>query len=178
MKHLVAIGILLMALVATATTVKPMTVEELTSAATIIVEGKVTDSWSTWNAQHTLIYTFTHVRVTKTLKGKPEATITVKQLGGSSGGYTQKVAGVDPMHAGENSVLFLRPSAARDGTMVVVGLMQGNFRIARDTRSGNLIANNGVADVHQSTAVGVTEYHGAKLTVRQLEARIRRAANE
>ncbi|MGZ4789045.1 MAG: hypothetical protein ACXVZV_13185 [Terriglobales bacterium] len=178
MKHLLAILTLLIAMVATATTVKPMTVEELTSSATTIVEGQVTDSWSTWNAQHTLIYTFTHVRVAKTLKGKSEETITVKQLGGSAGGYTQKVAGVHPMRTSDNAVLFLRPSEARDGTMVVVGLMQGNFRVERDARSGTVVVDNGVADVHQSTPTGVSDYRGAKLTLRQLEARVRQAANE
>ncbi len=178
MKRLLTVLTLLVAGIAFATTVKPMTIEELTSSATMIVEGQITDSRSIWNAQHTLIYTFTHVRVSKTLKGKADETITVKQLGGSAGGYTQKVAGVHPMHSGDNAVLFLRPSEAHDGTMVIVGLMQGNFRIERDTKTGRVIVNNGVADVHQSTATGISNYNGAKLTLRQLEERVRQTGNE
>lgn len=178
MKRLLCLASLLIVTIATATTVKPMTVEELTAAATNIVEGQVTDTWATWNPQHTLIYTFTHLRVSKTLKGKSDEVVTIKQLGGSAGGYTQKVAGVHPMRTGDAAVLFLRPSEARDGTMVIIGLMQGNFRIERETRSGAAVVNNGVADVHQSTVAGVSDYRGAKLTLRGLESRVRKAANE
>jgi hypothetical protein len=163
---------------AAATTVKPMTVEELTSAATTIVEGQVTDTWSAWNPQHTLIYTFTRVRISKALKGRPDETVIVKQLGGSAGGYTQKVAGVHPMRSGDTAVLFLRPSEARDGTMVVVGLMQGSFRIERETKTGSVVVSNGVADVHQSTTAGVSDYKGTKLALRELESRVRKAAND
>ena len=159
------------------TTVKPMSIEDLTTAATTIVEGQAAESWSTWNPQHTLIYTFTRVRVSKTLKGSNDGIVLLKQLGGSAGGYTQKVAGVHPLMDGDQAVLFLRPSETRDGTMVIVGLMQGNFRIQRETKSGAVLVNNGVNDVQQSTTTGVTEYRGAKLTLRQLEARVRRAIN-
>ncbi len=160
-----------------ATTVKPMSIEELTSAASMIVEGQAAESWSAWNPQHTLIYTFTRVRVAKTLKGTAEGIVLVKQVGGSAGGYTQKVAGVRPLLDGDQSVLFLRPSEARDGTMVIVGLMQGHFHVERESKSGSVVVNNGVEDVQQSTTTGVTEYRGAKLTLRQLEARVRRAIN-
>ena len=170
--------ILLFAALATATTVKPMSIEELTSAATNVIEGQAVDSTSIWNPQHTLIYTFTRVRVSKTLKGKSDDIITIKQLGGHAGGYTQKVAGVHAMQAGDYSVLFLRPSEARDGTMVIVGLMQGNFRIERQAKTGSVVVNNGVGDVHQSMATGVSDFRGAKLTLRQLETRVRKAANE
>lgn len=176
MKRLLALAVLWCAVIAAATTVTPMSIEELTSAAPTIVEGQATESWSAWNPQHTLIYTFTRVRVSKTLKGKTESTVLVKQLGGSAEGYTQKVAGVHPMRTGDAAVLFLRPSEARDGTMVIVGLMQGNFRIERDASGGSAVVNNGVPDVRQSTSGEITEYRGAKLTLRQLETRIRRAA--
>jgi hypothetical protein len=160
---------------AAATTVKPMSIEDLAAASSAIVEGQATDSWSSWNPQHTLIYTFTRVRVSKTLKGSAGETILLKQLGGSAGGYTQKIAGVHPMRTGDASMLFLRPSEARDGTMVIVGLMQGNFHIEKEARTGAPVVNNGAGDVHQFSAGGVTEYRGAKLTLRQLESRVRKA---
>lgn len=170
--------VLLSAAIAVATTIRPMSIEELTTSASLIVEGQATESWSSWNAQHSLIYTFTRVRVSKTLKGRADETVLVKQLGGSANGYTQKVAGVHPIQAGDEAVLFLRPSEARDGTMVIVGLMQGNFRIERASASGAATVNNGVTDVHQSTSGAVTEYRGAKLTLRQLESLVRKAAND
>lgn len=176
MKRLLVMLMLFAAAIVTATTVKPMTIEELTSAANTIVEGQAAESWSGWNPQHTLIYTFTRFHVAKTLKGKAADTILIKQLGGSAEGYTQKVAGVHPMRSGDAAVLFLRPSEARDGTMVIVGLMQGNFRIERESTSGSTVVNNGVPDVHQSTSGEIAEFRGAKLTLRQLESRIRKAA--
>lgn len=176
-RALIILIALLGASTASATTVKPMSIEDLTAAASMIVEGQAVESWSAWNPQHTLIYTFTRVRVAKTLKGNNDGIVLLKQIGGSAGGYTQKVAGVRPLMDGDRSVLFLRASEARDGTMVIVGLMQGNFRIERETKSGAVVVNNGVEDVQQSTGAGVTEYRGAKLTLRQLEARVRRAMN-
>lgn len=176
MRRLFVLLAMLMAMAASATTVKPMTIEELTAAAPLVVEGQAAESWSAWNAQHSLIYTFTRVRVTKTLKGVPEETVLLKQMGGSANGYTQRVAGVNAMKPGDLSVLFLRPSEANDGTMVIVGLMQGNFRIAREATTGSTVVNNGVNDVHQSSTQGVTRYRGAKMTLRQLEARVQKAA--
>jgi hypothetical protein len=176
-KRLLVLAVLLCAAIASATTIKPMSIEDLSTAASAIVEGQAAESWSTWNPQHSLIYTFTRVRVSKTLKGSNDGTILLKQLGGSAGGYTQKVAGVHALMTGDQAVLFLRPSEAHDGTMVIVGLMQGNFRIERETKTGAVVVNNGVNDVHQSTSTGVTEYRGAKLTLKQLETRVRRAIN-
>lgn len=176
MRRLFALLLVCMAIAAPATTVKPLTIEELTDSASLIVEGQATQSWSTWNAQHSLIYTFTRVRVTKTLKGNSAESVVVKQVGGTANGYTQRVAGVNPMKPGDVSVLFLHPSEAHDGTMVVVGLMQGNFRIEREAQTGSTVVNNGVNDVHQSSSGGVTQYHGAKMTLHQLEARVQKAA--
>lgn len=179
MKRLFILATMLIAMAASATTVKPLSIEELTASASLIVEGQATQSWSTWNTQHSLIYTFTRVRVTKTLKGASADTVLlVKQMGGTANGYTQRVAGVNPMKPGDVSVLFLRPSEAHDGTMVVVGLMQGNFRIEREAQTASMVVNNGVGDVHQSSAESLTQYRGAKMTLRQLEARVQKATNE
>jgi len=164
--------------IAAATTVRPMSIEDLTSGATTIVEGQASDSWSGWNPQHTLIYTFTRFRVSRTLKGTADQTVLVKQLGGNAGGYTQKVAGVRALQPGDSSVLFLRPSESRDGTLVIVGLMQGNFRIEREARTGRTVVTNGVADVHEMNANGISEYRGAKMSLQQLEARVRKVAGE
>jgi len=175
-RRLFALLMLLLTIAASATTVKPLTIEELTIAASVVVEGQAAESWSSWNAQHSLIYTFTRIRVTKTLKGQPSEAVVLKQVGGSASGYTQRVAGVNPMKAGDVSVLFLRPSGANDGTMVIVGLMQGNFRVELEAASGSTVVNNGVGDVHQPTVQGVTQYRGAKMTLRQLETRVQKAA--
>src|SRR3954464_4394864 len=144
MKKFLAFSLFLFAWAAQATMVKPMSVEDLTSAASAVVEGQATESWTSWNAEHSRIYTFTRVQVARTLKGSTAQTLVVKQLGGSADGYTQHVSGVRAMQTGEDALLFLRASDAHDGTMVIVGLMQGHFRLLRDDASGSKVVSNGV----------------------------------
>lgn len=177
MKWMLIALVCMAACIAQATMVKPMSVEELTSEASTVIEGQAVETWTSWNATHSRIYTFTRVRVSKTLKGSPSETVVVKQLGGSADGYTQHVSGVRAMQTGEDALLFLRPSEAHDGTMVVVGLMQGHFRFARDTQTGSTIVNNGVmgAEEMQSNSRTVRPYRGSALTLAQMEARVKKA---
>src|ERR1700674_5765152 len=101
----------------TATTIVPVSVERLTGESSHVVEGQASQSWSQWNPQHSLIFTYTRFQVARTLKGQAPATIVVKQPGGSAEGYTQKIAGVRHWRAGDQAVLFLRPSQDMDGTL-------------------------------------------------------------
>ncbi len=161
-----------------ATTVRPMSVEDLTGAAEIVVHAHATAAWSQWNPEGTLIFTYTRFQVEETLKGTAGDVITVKQLGGSAGGYTQRVAGVRPWSLGESAILFLRSSEARDNTVVVVGLMQGDFRI-HASASGEILANNGVPQTshndvsafHPATGE-IGAYTGSQLTLSDLKRRI------
>ncbi len=170
------VAILAWAAAAWATTVIPMSIEELTRAASNIVEARAVSSRSAWNPQHSLIYTYTTYQVTRTLKGEAAATIVVKQLGGSAGGYTQKVAGVHHAQEGEDALLFLRPSVAADSTYVVVGLIQGNFRVFHDA-AGQTRVSNGITGAQQweRGSGRVSEFAGASMNIEDAEARIRRA---
>src|SRR3954471_12066643 len=111
---------------ALATSVVPIAVEELARRADSVVEARAVASWSQWESDH-LIYTYTRFAVSRALKGGAAGSVVVRQMGGSAGGYTQKVVGIRHWTPGEEAVLFLRPSEARGGVMAVVGLMQGNF---------------------------------------------------
>jgi hypothetical protein len=181
------IAILTLGTLLSATTVIPMSVEELTSAATHIVRAHAIDSHSAWNDQHSAIYTYTRFQIDETIKGSPDAVITVKQLGGSAGGYTLHVAGVHPWSNAESAVLFLRVSEEHDGTFSIVGLMQGDFRLRR-SGTGEMTADNGLqasarmymspaGDVHAySPATNqLTAYSGSRLTLTELESRVRTA---
>ena len=159
-----------------ATMVVPISVEELTRRASDVVEVTAVTSWSSWNPQHTLIYTYTQVQVTQNLKGSSR-TITVKQLGGTVGGVTQKVAGVRQFQTGERALLFLRLSDAGDGTRVVVGLMQGNFRIARSS-TGEMVAGNGVSGVHSLQQGKVEHFAGSSMRLADLESMVRGAVTK
>lgn len=159
-----------------ATTIIPMSVEELTRGASFVVEAHAADAWTDWNAERTVIYTYTRFSVSRSLKGSPASSIVVKQAGGTKDGLKQILFGVRHFQVGENAVLFLRPSEARDGTLVVVGLMQGNFRTIH-TSSGQTLVTNGVSDAHALTSGGkITPFGGANLTLQELESRVLKAA--
>ena len=171
------VAVVLFTIATFATMVKPMSVEDLAKNSSAVIEGQAVESWTSWNAEHTRIYTYTRVKVSQALKGSQSDTVVVKQIGGSAGGYTQHVAGVQHMTNGEKAMLFLRPSEAHDGTMVVVGLMQGHFRIARDRNTGAAMVTNGVLGAEEISGQTVQSYRGAKLTLNAMEARVRKAVS-
>src|SRR3954465_3004164 len=104
-----------------ATTIVPMSVEKLTANSTDVVEAPAIDARLSWDADRTKIYTYTRFEVRRTLKGTAPNVITVKQMGGHADGYTQKVSGVRHWQPGDEAVLFLQPSTANDGTLIVTG---------------------------------------------------------
>jgi hypothetical protein len=168
--------LLLIAAAAMATVVKPMSVEELTAKSSVVLVGQATQTWTAWNPQHTRIYTYSRVKASSALKGAQPDTVVVKQIGGSADGYTQHIAGVQAMRTGEKAVLFLRLSEARDGTYVIVGLMQGHFRIARDSATGQTVVSNGVMGAEEISGQTVKSYRGARLSLSEMESRVRKAA--
>lgn len=163
------------AIAASATTIVPMSIEELTRASSSVVEAHALRSWTSWNPQHTLIYTYTTFRVSRTLKGGAENEVTVKQPGGTADGYTQKVSGVRQFQEGEDTLLFLRPSVAADGSQVVVGLMQGNFRVAHMV-TGEALVSNGVGEAQQYDRGRIQTFTGSSMRLADAEARIAKAA--
>lgn len=179
-RWLTFVGSLAPTLLVSATTIIPMSVEQLASKATAVVEAQAISSESRWNAEHTRIYTYTKFRLAKTLRGYAARLITVKTWGGSAEGYTQKIAGVRASWPeGERAVLFLRPSLEHDGTMVVVGLMQGDFRVLEE--NGTTFVSNGVGAGEMVEALNpatqsIEHYTGAKMTIDQLEQRVRNSS--
>ena len=172
-------GLLVAPFLASATTIIPLSVEEMTTKSTHVLRGNATETWTAWNPQHTLIYTYTKFEVTKSLKGQVQQTVTVKQMGGRVGNTVQKVAGVRHFRPGEQDVLFLQPSKDHDGTFIVTGLMQGNFLVRRSA-SGQMLVSNGVPEVSKVEAQSgvISGYRGTTSTVDELENRIRKAVQQ
>ncbi len=161
-----------------ATTIRPMSVDRLTQLASAIVEAQATQTWSQWNAEHTQIYTYTRLTVTRTLKGQQTSSILVKQIGGTVGQIKEVAYGVRHFQPGDHAFLFLEPSAENDGTMRIVGLMQGNFIIYK-TQAGETKVSNGVPNVTvQSTSGQLTPYTGSHLSLNELETRVTKAVNQ
>lgn len=166
--------VLCLGLAAGATTVIPMSVERLTRASSEVVRARAVQSWSAWNSTHTRIFTYTRFALLQRLKGQTPSTFVVKQMGGSAGGYSQHVAGVRHFATGEETLLFLHPSQAADGTLVVTGLMQGNFRVTRSA-SGEPVVNNGVPGVHSfdPRSKQLASYSGSRMRLSEVESRVK-----
>ena len=162
---------------ASATTVIPMSVEDLTNASEHVVQARAVEQWSEWSPNHGLILTFTRFQVIKTLKGAVPATFVVKQLGGQVANQRTHVAGVRYFSSNEEAVLFLHPAMAKDSTYVITGLMQGNFHV--DRSGGAATVTNGVPGAHTlSTAShSVSGYQGSHMTLDELQTRVRQAVS-
>lgn len=172
-----SICLLLVSAVAVATTVIPMSVEKLAQSSSHVLEGAAIANWSEWNPQHNLIYTFTKFRVGNSWKGQAPSVIVVKQPGGTVGDTTERVYGVRYLRPGERSVLFLRPSDERDGTLIITGLVQGNFRV-RTSQTGEQVVSNGAPEV-TAYSVGnreVSTFTGNRMRLDELKARVEKAA--
>ena len=82
--------------------------------ATLIVEGSVTDQYSFWNDEHTVIYTANKVHVYKLFKGQEVSKdIEVITQGGTVGNKCLKVSDVLELRKGETGMFFLYENALR-----------------------------------------------------------------
>jgi hypothetical protein len=171
------LAFLLLSTAALATTVVPMSVERLTHASTHVLLATAQESWTQWNADHTMIFTLTKFKVSRALKGQASSEVVVKQMGGRAGAYEQKVAGVRHWQSGDEAMLFVHPSTAGDGTLVVTGLMQGNFSVVPSTAGTEKMVSNGVVGVESldSQNGNVEHFSGAKMPLSRLESLVREA---
>ena len=112
---------------ADATRVRAMTTDQLVDRSALIVEGRVLSQQVIWDAERQRIYTDSVVLVSQTHLGVAPRSLTVRQIGGTLGQTTQKVAGVQPLPAGMEVLLFLRTDGVR---FYVTGLSQGRYRVA------------------------------------------------
>jgi hypothetical protein len=122
----------LMAASASATTLMRMSLDQLAEASTEIVRGRVISQETLWNPGHTRIYTYTTLALEQSYKGNPPSSLVVQQPGGRIGKVQVFVAGTVQFHAQVGYVLFLERSAVGSSKFLLVGMMQGAYRIYRD----------------------------------------------
>ena len=119
-----------------ATTMIRQGLDKLTAANEAVVQGRVVDIHSYWNAEHTMIMTDVRVRVAEMLKGDRAAReVTFTLLGGTVGDVTTLIIGGPDLVPGSDYVLFLnRERLHGDHELLTVrDLVQGAFEI---TESG------------------------------------------
>jgi hypothetical protein len=118
------------------TTLRQLTLQQLTQASTAIIRGHPIAQESRWNDAHTEIDTFTTFAVESVVKGKVGQAVVVKQPGGTVGNFHVRVPGVVHFVPEASYVLFLEPSRDNPARYLVVGMMEGAYRIYRDPQTG------------------------------------------
>lgn len=171
---------------ARATVMVPMTLEELTADAVLVVRGRVVGRDAAWDRAHERIYTTARLVVTETVLDRQksdEREVLVRSLGGEVGEIGMKVAGSPQLGIGEDVLLFLRVDPAEPSTFAVVGMNQGRFDV-RPGPDGQLVARaslEGIA-LAQRGGDGVLRVAGKDADPRalpytELKARVRAASS-
>ena len=123
---------LLMAGVASSTTVIPPTFETLVSSANTIFVGEVMDVRSEWISTRDgrAIITKVTFKVEDVWKGAAGAVTQLEFLGGTVGETTMEVVGMPAFREGQRSVLFVSGDAK--AVSPLVGFWHGRMRVERD----------------------------------------------
>ncbi|MGD2115943.1 MAG: hypothetical protein PVG07_12865 [Acidobacteriota bacterium] len=126
----------ILALPASASTFVAMDEQELVAASATVVEGRVLEVHSFWNADGTAILTEATVRVTDVVAGRAADVVTVRTFGGRVGDHVIEAHGFPTFQQGERALLFLQGGA--DGTLRVTGYQLGHYRVRSDERGRKL----------------------------------------
>lgn len=125
-------GLVLIAVVARATTLSRLKLDDLAQESTAVARLRCLGAKSLWDQGE--IWTETKFEVIQREKGSLPGIVTVRMLGGNVGHLHSHVDEVPAFRTGEEVYLFLW---GRDGERYqVMGWSQGTFRIARNPNSG------------------------------------------
>lgn len=126
------VGVALIAITASATTLARLNLEDLAFESTAVARLRCLGAASFWD--HGEILTETRFAVLEREKGALPGFVTVQTIGGRVGNLHSHVDEVPAFQRGEEVYLFLW---SRGGEPYhVLGWSQGTFRILRDPRSG------------------------------------------
>jgi hypothetical protein len=128
---------------ATASTFLKVDVPTLRGMSEAVVQAKVVDVQSAWNAEGTAVFTHVTLEVTGRLHGSADEQIVVRVPGGTVGGFTSVMEGAPVFQVGDHVVAFV--ARWHDGVPMVAGYAQGLSRVKSD-KLGNLMLEGGVAD--------------------------------
>lgn len=117
---------------AAATTVAPLSTEQMVDASDAIVRGTVTDVWTSLDGGH--INTHVTVQVERVLKGRAASSVEVVVPGGAIDGVLASVAGAPRYSTGERVLLLL--AARNDGSYLNVALSGGKYTIKQNPSDG------------------------------------------
>ena len=113
----------------------PLGIARMSELATQVVAGTIEKMESTWNHDHSRIYTRVTMRVERVLSGQAGRRIVFRIPGGTVGDTTVMVSEMPHFRVGEDTVVFLRGSRGRLPS--VLGGTEGKMPLSR-TDDGSL----------------------------------------
>jgi hypothetical protein len=136
---------------ASATSVLPLSLEQLSTRASLIFYAEVISNHTRLDESSGRIATFTEFNIIELIKGETKTTHTIKQIGGYDPISKTRlfIHGVPTFQVGRTYVLFL-PTESTLGFSSPLGLFQGSYRVK--TINGEKIVSNG-RNLDESTSV-------------------------
>ncbi|MEP6782580.1 MAG: hypothetical protein ABI983_02860 [Acidobacteriota bacterium] len=122
---------------ADATTVVPLSFEQLVNESAAVVYGRVSDVRPQWTADRRFIESVVSVQVITRMKGSAGETIAFTVPGGQIGRYLNFIPSSPVFASGDLAVFFLTSHGAR--LPVTTGFTQGIYRVQRDANSGSML---------------------------------------
>jgi len=123
-----AVTLALCAVALPAATLERLSLDDMITKSTVIVRGKVLNSYTASSGP--MIYTHYRVQVSETLKGSSTGAVDIQMPGGTANNLRQTFSGVPQLSAGDEFVFFLW--TGKSGTAQVLGLTQGLFSVAKN----------------------------------------------
>lgn len=127
-----------------ATTVSPLSFEQLVTESAAVVYGRVTEVRSQWTADRRFIESVVSIEVIKGMKGVAGSSMAFTVPGGQVGRYLNVIPGAPTFAAGDLAVFFLTAHGPR--LPVTTGLTQGIYRVQREASSGAMMVTPPVID--------------------------------
>ena len=107
----------------------PLGIQRMSELATQVVAGTIEKMESTWNHNHSRIYTRVTMRVARVLSGQAGRRIVFRIPGGTVGETTVMVSEMPHFRVGEDAVVFLRGTRGRLPS--VLGGVEGKMPLSR-----------------------------------------------
>ncbi len=120
-----------------ATTLVPLSFEQLVNASSSVIYGRVSDVRGQWTDDRRFIESVVTVEILQGMKGSARETVAFTVPGGQVGRYLNLIPGAPRLAAGDHAVFFLTSQGAR--LPMTTGLTQGIYRVQRDGASGEMV---------------------------------------
>jgi hypothetical protein len=161
---------LLLVPTAHATRMVPLSIEQLTTKAQLVLQGSVT-SKTVQRDTEGRIYTRIELQVADTWKGLSKGkTFTLVQSGGALGEEVATVDGQGQFSIGEEVVVFLVLNQRGEG--VVIGLAQGKFNVRTEPGGEKVVQNLFHGGAPEAGPAATAKSKPSRLTLGDLKQRV------